>query len=53
MQEMGVQPLGQEDTLKKGNGNSLLYSYLGNIMDRGAYWAIVHRVAESQTGLSD
>ena len=53
MQEMWVQPLGQEDTLKKGNGNSRPYSCLGNIMDRGAYWAIVHGVAKSQTGLSD
>ena len=24
------------------NGNSLQYSYLGNPMDRGAWWAIVH-----------
>ena len=25
-----------------GNGNSLQYSYLGNHMDRGAWWATVH-----------
>ena len=30
----------------------LQYSCLGNPMDRGAWWAIVHWVIESQTGLS-
>ena len=35
-----------------GSGNPLLYSCLGNPMDRGAQWAAVHGVAESQTGLS-
>ena len=25
-----------------GNGNPLQYSCLGNPMDRGAWWAIVH-----------
>ena len=30
-----------------GNGNPLQYSCLGNSMDRGAWWAIVHLVAES------
>ena len=29
-----------------GNGNPLQYSCLGNPMDRGGFWAIVHRVAE-------
>ena len=28
----------------EGNGNSLQYSCLGNPMDRGAWWAIVHGV---------
>ena len=37
----------------EGNGNSLLYSYLGNRMDRGAWWATVHGATESRTGLSD
>ena len=33
-----------------GNGNPLQYSCLGNPMDRGAWWATVHRVAkESDT----
>ena len=32
-----------------GNGNPLQYSCLENPMDRGAWWATVHRVAESRT----
>ena len=35
----------------EGNGNSLQYSCLENSMDREAWWAIVHRVAKSQTQL--
>ena len=31
----------------EGNGNQLQYSCLGNPMDRGAWWAEVHGVAES------
>ena len=34
-----------------GNGNPLQYFYLENSMDRGAWWAIVHRVAKSWTQL--
>ena len=30
----------------EGNGNPLQYSCLGNPMDRGAWWAIVHGVAK-------
>ena len=33
----------------EGNGNSLWYSYLGNLTDRGAWRSIVHRVAKNQT----
>ena len=29
-----------------GVGNPLQYSFLGNPMDRGAWWAIVHGVAK-------
>ena len=32
-----------------GNGNPLQYSCLENLMDRGAWWAAVHRVAKSWT----
>ena len=32
-----------------GHGNPLQYSCLENLMDRGAWWATVHRVAKSQT----
>jgi len=31
------------------NGNPLQYSCLENPVDRGAWWATVHRVAQSQT----
>ena len=34
-----------------GNGNPLQYSCLKNPMDRGAWWATVHRVSKSQTQL--
>ena len=37
----------------EGNGNPLQYSCLENPMDRGAWWAAVHGVAESWTRLSD
>ena len=36
----------------EGNSTPLQYSCLENPMDRGAWWAVVHRVAESQTRLS-
>ena len=35
-----------------GNGNPLQYSCWDNPMDRGAWWAAVHRVTKGQTGLS-
>ena len=31
----------------EGNGNPLQYSCLENPMDRGTWWATVHRVTES------
>ena len=37
----------------EGNGTPLQYSCLENPMDGGAWWAAVHRVARSQTQLSD
>ena len=44
---------GQERSARGGNGNPLQYSCLENSTDRGAWQAIVHRVAKSQTQLSD
>ena len=54
-QEMLVRYLGCEDILEKematdssvGVANSLQYSCLENSMDRGAWQAMVHGVAES------
>ena len=37
----------------EGNGNPLQYSCLENSTDGGAWWATVHGVAKSRTGLSD
>ena len=37
----------------EGNGNPLQYSCLENPMDRGAWWAIVHRVPKSRIRLKD
>ena len=53
MWETWVQSLGWEDPLDEGNGNPLQYSCLENPMDRGAWWAILHRVAKSWTQLSN
>ena len=38
---------------REGNGTLLQYSCLENPMDGGAWWAAVHGVAKSRTGLSD
>ena len=40
-------------SLGEGNDNPFQCSCLGNPMNRGAWWATVHRVAKSQTQLSD
>ena len=59
MLETRVRSLGQEDPLEKGMAtlSSILawnsqYSW-ENPMDRGAWWATVHWVSHSQTGLSN
>ena len=39
-------------SLGKGNDNPLQYPCLENAMDKGSWWATVHRVAKSQTRLS-
>ena len=44
---------GWERSLGEGNSNPLQYSCLGNSMDRGAWWIIVHGVAKSWTWLSN
>ena len=36
----------------EGHDNPLQYSCLGNPMDRGAWWATVHRMSKRQTRLS-
>ena len=44
-----VPSLHQEDPLEKGEAiHSFQYSCLENPMDRGAWWATVHRVAKSR-----
>jgi len=40
-------------SFREGNGKPLRYSCLGNPMDRGASWAAVHGVTQSQTWLRD
>ena len=44
-----VLSLGQEDPLEKGMATPLQYSCLENSMDRGAWQAAVHGIAESRT----
>ena len=36
-----------------GNGNPLQYSCLENPIDKGTWWAAVHRAVKNQTQLSD
>ena len=40
---------GSGRSLGGGNGKPLQYSCQENLMDRGAWWATVHGVAEDQT----
>ena len=42
---------GQERSPGRGHGNLLQYSCLENLVDRGAWWATVHKVAKSGTQL--
>ena len=47
MQEMQETSIpGSRRSPGEGNGNPLQYPCLGNPMDRGAWWAIDHGVAE-------
>ena len=49
MQEIQVQFLGQEDPLEKEKATHSSVLAWGIPMHRGAWWATVHRVAESDT----
>ena len=51
MQETQVQFLGLGRYPGEGNGNPLQYSCLENPMDRGAWQAAVHGIADSRTQL--
>jgi len=51
--QIWVPSLGQEDPLENGMATQLQYSCLGNPMDRGAWQARVHGVANSWTCLSN
>ena len=44
---------GSRKSSGEGNGNPLQYFCLDSPMDRGAWWAAVHRVSKSGTRLSD
>ena len=46
---MRVLSLGQENSLEKEMKTHSSISCLENSMDRGAWWAMVHRVAEWNT----
>ena len=52
VQSLGLIP-GSGKSPGEGNGNPLQYSCLENPMEGGAWWAMVHGVAKSRTGLSD
>ena len=49
---MWVPSLGREDPLELEMATHSSISCLENSMDRGAWWATVHRVAKSRTRLS-
>ena len=42
-----IRSLGREDSPEERHGNPLQNSCLKNSMDRGAWWATVHRIEES------
>ena len=44
---------GSERSPGEGNGDALQHSCWENPMDRGAWWATVHRAGQSLTQLSD
>ena len=48
---MRVRSLGQEDPLEEGMATHSSFLAWRITMDRGAWWATVHGVTQSQTGL--
>ena len=52
-EEMRVRSLGWGRSPREGNGNLLQYSWLENLMNRGAWRATVHVVQKSRTRLSN
>ena len=46
--DLGLVP-GSERSSREGNSNPLQYSCLENPMDRGAWWAVVHRSPKNRT----
>ena len=44
--------LGSGRSPGEGNSNPLQYSCLGNLMDRGAWWATIHGVARVKHSLA-
>ena len=46
MQETQFRSLGREDPLEKEMATHSSIQYLGNPMDRGAWWATVHGVTK-------
>ena len=52
-QETWVRSLGQEGPLEEEMATLSSILAWGNPMYRGAWWATIHEVAKSQTGLSN
>jgi len=50
-EETRVLSLGQEDPLEKVMATHSSILVYENLMDRGAWWAMVHGITKSQTGL--
>ena len=53
MPEIWVRSLGGKDSLEEGMASHSSILAWRNPMDRGTWWAVVHRVTKSQTRLSN
>ena len=53
MRETWIQCLGWEDPLEEGMATDFSILAWRITLDRGAWWITIHRVAKSQTQLSD